>query len=69
MKKIKQIIFLSVFLLLLGACDKDFVEVNTDPFAINEIDLQLLFAGSQRISQGNGWESEAYNCSAICKSI
>ena len=58
MKKIKQIIFLSIFLLLLGACDKDFVEVNTDPFAINEIDPELLFAGSQRISQGNGWESE-----------
>ena len=59
MKKIKQIIYLSMFLLLLGACDKDFVEVNTDPFAINEIDPGLLFAGSQRISTGNGWESES----------
>ena len=60
MKKIKQIIYLSMFLLLLGACDKDFVEVNTDPFAINEIDPGLLFANSQRtISGGNGWESES----------
>lgn len=57
MKKIKQIIFLSAILLFMGACDKDFVEINTDPFAINEIDPQLLFAGAQRTYLG-GWESE-----------
>jgi len=57
MKKIKQVILLFAVLLLIGGCDKDFVEVNTDPFAINEIDLGLLFAGAQRTYLG-GWESE-----------
>ena len=58
MKKIKQVIFLSALLLLIGGCDKDFVKINTDPFAINEIDPALLFAGAERSSLGNGWESE-----------
>ena len=36
MKKIRQLIFLSAFLILIGGCDKDFVEINTNPYAINE---------------------------------
>ena len=58
MKKLLQSIFLGVFLLSTGGCDKDFVEINTNPFAITSIDPSLLFAGSQRISLG-GWESES----------
>ena len=58
MKKISQLIFLSAFLILIGGCDKDFVEINTNPFAINNIDPGLLFAGSQRTNVG-GWESES----------
>lgn len=58
MKKIKEFILLSALLVIIGGCDKDFVEVNTDPFAVNAIDPALLFAGSQRTSLGNGWESE-----------
>jgi hypothetical protein len=58
MKKISQLIFLSAFLLLIGGCDKDFVEINTNPFAINDIDPGLLFAGAQRSNLG-GWESES----------
>lgn len=58
MKKIRQLIFLSAFLILIGGCDKDFVEINTNPFAINDIDPALLFAGSQRTNLG-GWESES----------
>jgi hypothetical protein len=57
MKRIIQFIFVSAALLLIGGCDKDFVEINTDPFAINEIDPGLLFAGAQRTYLG-GWESE-----------
>jgi hypothetical protein len=57
MKKIKQVILLFATLLFIGGCDKDFVEVNTDPFAINEIEPGLLFAGAQRTYLG-GWESE-----------
>ena len=58
MKKLRLIIYLSAFLLVIGGCDQDFVEINTDPFAINKIDPGLLFAGTQRTTLGNGWESE-----------
>jgi hypothetical protein len=58
MKKIRQIIFLSAFLVLIAGCDKDFVEINTNPFAITTIDPGLLFAGSQRTNLG-GWDSES----------
>jgi hypothetical protein len=58
MKKISQLIFLSAFLLLIGGCDKGFVEINTNPFAINDIDPGLLFAGAQRTNQGS-WDSES----------
>ena len=54
MKKIKQLIFLSAFLVLIAGCDKDFVQINTNPYAINSIDLGLVFAGSQRAGIGNG---------------
>jgi hypothetical protein len=59
MKKISQLIFLSAFLLLIGGCDKGFVEINTNPYAITDIDPALLFAGSERTIKGNGWESES----------
>jgi len=58
MKKIKQLIFLSAFLILIGGCDKGFVEINTNPYAITSIDAGLLFAGSQRVAVG-GWDSES----------
>jgi hypothetical protein len=57
MKRIKLYILLGAVLVLIGGCDKDFVEVNTDPFAISEIDLGLVFAGAQGADMG-GWESE-----------
>jgi hypothetical protein len=57
MKKIRQLILFSAFLLLIGGCDKDFVEINTNPFAITSIDPGLLFAGSQRVELGS-WNSE-----------
>jgi hypothetical protein len=58
MKKIRQIIFFSAFLVLIAGCDKDFVEVNTNPYAITTIDPSLLFAGAQRVNVG-GWDSES----------
>ncbi len=48
---------MSAIILVAGSCDKDFVEINTDPFAITDIDPELLFAGAQRTDIG-GWESE-----------
>ncbi len=57
MKKFIQILYLSLSLVLISGCDKNFVEINTNPFEITQIDLGLIFAGAQRISMG-GWESE-----------
>ncbi|MRR21357.1 SusD/RagB family nutrient-binding outer membrane lipoprotein [bacterium] len=57
MKKVKQYILIIASLLVIGGCDKDFEEVNTDPFAITEIDPALLFAGAQR-TYLQGWETE-----------
>jgi hypothetical protein len=59
MKKIRQLILLSAFLILISGCDKDFVEINTNPYALTTMDPALLFAGSQRTSLGSGWESES----------
>ena len=52
----KRIILLwSVFYLV--GCDKDFVEVNTNPYAITDIDPAILFAGAQRTQIGT-WNAE-----------
>jgi len=57
MKKIKNLLLISAALLVFGGCDKDFVEINTNPYALTEIDPALLFAGAQRTPLG-GWETE-----------
>ncbi len=57
MKKIKHILYLCAILVFLAGCDKDFEEVNTDPFIIEDLDLGLVFAGSQRTTLGY-WEAE-----------
>ncbi|MCE7056786.1 SusD/RagB family nutrient-binding outer membrane lipoprotein [Algoriphagus sp. AGSA1] len=57
MKSFKQYILLVTTLLLLGSCDKDFIEINTNPYAVTEIDPALLFAGAQRTHLGN-WTAE-----------
>src|SRR5690606_34734698 len=56
MKAIKHYI-LAEALLFAGACDDDFVEINTNPYAVTEIDPALLFAGAQRTHLGT-WEAE-----------
>src|SRR5688572_18594146 len=55
-KVIKRLILLCTVLVFVG-CDKDFVEVNTNPYAINSIDPALLFAGAQRSPIGT-WNAE-----------
>lgn len=42
---------------LFAACTKDFVEVNTNPYAITAVDPALLFAGAQRSHIGT-WNAE-----------
>jgi hypothetical protein len=41
----------------LAACDKDFKEINTNPYAVTSIDPALVFAGAQR-SQIGTWNAE-----------
>ena len=55
-KIFKRIIFISAVFFFAG-CDKDFVEVNTNPYAITAIDPALLFAGAQRTHIGT-WNAE-----------
>jgi hypothetical protein len=40
-----------------AACDKDFVEINTNPYAVTAIDPALLLAGAQRSHIGT-WNAE-----------
>lgn len=55
-KIFKRLLFISTVSLFAG-CDKDFVEINTNPYAINSVDPALLFAGAQRTHVGN-WTAE-----------
>ena len=55
-KIFKRLIFISTIFLFAG-CDKDFVEVNTNPYAITAVDPALLFAGAQRTNIGT-WTAE-----------
>ena len=55
-KIFNRVILISTVILFAG-CDKDFVEVNTNPYAINSVDPALLFAGAQRTHLGN-WTAE-----------
>lgn len=49
---IKHIIPVFLSLLFTGACDDEFEEINTDPYAVTMVDPALLFAGSQRSHLG-----------------
>src|SRR5688572_9707341 len=55
MKTIKYILICSV--LLFSACDTDFVEINTNPYAVEDLDPALIFAGAQRSHIGT-WQAE-----------
>ena len=55
-KIFKRLILIPAVFLFAG-CDKDFVEVNTNPYAINSVDPALLFAGAQRTHLGT-WTGE-----------
>jgi hypothetical protein len=57
MKTIKLFIPIVLICLFIGGCDDEFVEVNTNPYAVNEVDPALLFAGSQRSHLGT-WAAE-----------
>lgn len=56
MKTLKYTI-LSAVLLFSAGCDEDFIEVNTNPYAVTSIDPGLLLAGAQRSPLGT-WAAE-----------
>jgi len=56
-KIIKRLIFFISSIFLFAGCDKDFVAVNTNPYAIPSVDPALLFAGAQRTHLGT-WTGE-----------
>lgn len=56
-KRIYKLILIST-IFLFTRCDKNFVKVNTDPYAVTVIDPALLFAGAERSFNGAGWETE-----------
>lgn len=57
MKTLKYYIIIGTIFLLSGGCDQDFVEINTNRYAVTEVDPALLFAGAQRSHLGN-WTAE-----------
>ena len=57
MKKINRLILISTAFLFVVGCDRDFEEINTNPFAVTSVDPALLFAGAQRTHTQN-WETE-----------
>ncbi|HEX5168356.1 MAG TPA: SusD/RagB family nutrient-binding outer membrane lipoprotein [Cyclobacteriaceae bacterium] len=57
MKTIKHYVLVGAALLFSWGCDEDFVEINTNPYAVNDIDPALLFAGAQRSHLGT-WAAE-----------
>jgi hypothetical protein len=58
MKKVIYSLFFAIAILFSSGCDKDFVKINTDPYAVLAIDPALLFAGAERSFNGAGWETE-----------
>jgi hypothetical protein len=57
MKTIKHYILIVIALLGTSGCDEDFVEINTNPYAVTDVDPALLFAGAQRTHLGT-WAAE-----------
>jgi hypothetical protein len=57
MKTIKNYILLSAVLFFASACDQDFVDINTNPYAVTDVDPAILFAGAQRSHLGT-WAAE-----------
>lgn len=55
-KTIKRLVLICTVFILAG-CDKDFVEINTNPYAVTAVDPAILFAGAQRTHTGT-WVAE-----------
>lgn len=56
LKIFKRLIPISAVVFFVG-CDKNFKEINTNPYSINNVDPSLLFAGAQTTHHGS-WVAE-----------
>lgn len=59
MKTIKSIIISCCAILVFAGCDKGFEEVNTNPYAINGLDPEFIFANTIVGLSFGSWEGEA----------
>jgi hypothetical protein len=57
-KTIKNILTASLFFAMAG-CDNGFEELNTNPYAVTNLDPALLFAESQRLTPVGTWTGES----------
>jgi hypothetical protein len=58
MNRLKYYIFSFLIVFCLQSCDKDFEEVNTNAYALTEINPALLFANAQRLTSSGFYEAE-----------
>ena len=58
MKAKKYIILLFSAFFLLPGCDKDFEEINRNPYSLTKLDPPLLFANAVRQTNPGSWEVE-----------
>lgn len=58
MKSKKYLILLCTVLFVFVGCDKDFEEINSNPYAISKLDPPLLFANAVRQTHPGIWEGE-----------
>ena len=59
MKTIKNIIITCCVFMAITGCDKGFEELNTNPYAINDLDPEIIFANTQVTLSFGSWEGEA----------
>ncbi|WP_153799771.1 SusD/RagB family nutrient-binding outer membrane lipoprotein [Foetidibacter luteolus] len=57
MKKLTAFIALLISLLIAG-CSKNFESINTNPYALTDINPALLFTNAQRLTNISNWEGE-----------
>jgi len=58
MKKLNRYILFPLAIFSLAGCDKDFKDINTNPYALTTINPALLFTNAQRTTHPGFWEGE-----------
>src|SRR5690606_22712841 len=58
MNRLKYYTYTILIAFSLSGCDKDFDKVNTNPYALTNINPALLFANAQRLTSGGFYEAE-----------